>query len=169
MDEIINRVAQSALITLDLEDFYPKGNRVAYDLKQNLFQELILREKDFRQFVSEHSWKDYQDQFVAIYCSADAIVPVWAYMLVSIHLTPFAKKIVFGTLEELEKELFRESLQSIDIQAFKDKKVVIKGCGKIPIPTSAYTEISRLLSPVVASLMYGEPCSTVPLFKKAKK
>lgn len=167
--EIINRVANSPLITFDLEDYYPEGERVVYDIKDNLFQEMILREKDFRTFVKEHDWSQYQDQYVALTCSVDAIVPTWAYMLLATKLEPYARRVVFGSLETLEAVLFQEVLSQIDPADFQDAKVVVKGCGNKPVPPFAYVEITRLLRPYATSIMYGEPCSTVPLYKKPKK
>lgn len=167
-DTIVNRVAQSPLISFNLEDYYPRGERVVYDVKDNLFQEMILRERDFRAFVKEHDWSQYQDQYVALTCSVEAIVPTWAYMLLTTKLEPYARRVIFGTLETLEAVLFQETLQQIDIAQFQGAKVVIKGCGDLPVPPFAYTEITRLLRPVAASIMYGEPCSTVPLYKKPR-
>ena len=168
-DTIVNRVAESALISLNLEDYYPRGERVVYDIKDNLFQEMILRERDFRAFVKDHDWSQYQDQYVALTCSVDAIVPTWAYMLLTTKLEPYARRAIFGTLETLETVLFQEALQQIDLTQFRDAKVVVKGCGDLPVPTFAYAEIARLLRPVATSIMYGEPCSTVPLYKKPKR
>lgn len=165
MDEIINRVANSALITLNLEDYYHHGERVVYDIKDNLFMEMILKEKDFRAFVKDHDWSEYKDKNVAIICSVDAIVPTWAYMILATKLQPYVNLVVFGNLDSLEQALFQQALLKIEIADYKGSKVVIKGCGHLPIPAFAYVEIARLLSPVVASLMYGEPCSTVPVFK----
>ncbi len=165
---IINKVANSSLITLNLEDYYPQGERVVYDIKDNLYEGIMLREKDFRAFVKKHDWAQYQKQYVALTCSADAIVPTWAYMLLVTKLEPYAKKVVFGNLETLEAVLFQEALATVDVASFLDAKVVIKGCGKLPVPTFAYTEITRLLRPYASSIMYGEPCSTVPLYKKLK-
>ena len=167
--EIINRVANSPLLTFDLEEYYSPGERVVYDIKDNLFQEMILREKEFRAFVREHDWSQYQDQYVALTCSVDAIVPTWAYMLLATQLEPYAKRVVFGSLETLESVLFQEALSRIDPAGFQDAKVVIKGCGNVPVPAFAYVEITRLLRPYAASIMYGEPCSTVPLYKRSKK
>jgi hypothetical protein len=166
---IINKVANSSLITIDLEDYYDHSERVVYDLKQNLEAELLLREKEFRAFIKTHDWSLYAGKNVAITCSADAIVPVWAYMLLSVQLAPFAKKIVFGDLLALENMLFREAISKINIAQFQDAKVVIKGCSKFPVPIAAYVEIAQLLHPVASSIMYGEPCSTVPIYKKIKK
>src|ERR1019366_7149989 len=132
--EIINKVAASDLKEINLEDFYPKGERVLIDVKENLFQGLILREKDFREFVKNENWSKYKDKFVAITCSADAVVPIWAYMLLSTSLQPFAKKIVFGDLKTLETILFYDALSKIDVEKFIDKKLIVKGCGKLPVP-----------------------------------
>lgn len=167
--EIINKVAQSGIITIDLEEFYPKGERILFDIKDQLFQGLILREKDFREFVKNQDWNKYSNKYVAITCTADAIVPTWAYMLLTIHLQPVAKKIVFGNLETLESILYNELLSKININDYKDARVVIKGCGTLPVPTAAYLELTRLLTPVAKSIMYGEACSTVPLYKKTKE
>ncbi len=166
--EIINRVANSGLVTLDLADYYHSGERVVYDLRDNLFQELILREKDFRQFLKEHDWTLYKEKNVAIVCSADAIVPVWAYMLVTTYLEPHANLVIYGDLQDLEQALFQQAISKIDVSIYKDAKVVVKGCGDLPVPIYAYAEVTRLLKPVVQSLMYGEPCSTVPIYKRPK-
>lgn len=168
-EEIINKVANSGIVTIDLEEFYPKGERKLIDIKDQLFQELILREKDFREFIKTYEWQQYKDCFVAITCSADAIVPTWAYMLLTLALKPYATKIVFGNLEQLESIVFNEKLQSLKIEDYKDARVVIKGCGSLPVPTNAYVQLTAILQPHVKSLMYGEPCSTVPLYKKAKE
>ena len=164
-NEIINRVAQSPLVTIDMEELYDHGDRVLYDLKDNLFEGIILKEKDFRTFLKSHDWSQYRDKHVAVYCSVDAIVPRWAYMLLAVQLEPFAKTIVFGNLEGLENELFRKAIEKIDPMDFEGKKVVIKGCGKLEVPISAYVELTSRLRPYVASIMYGEPCSTVPVYK----
>lgn len=164
-DEIINKVANSGLITIDLEEFYPKGERVLFDLKPLLFQELILKEKDFREFIKQHNWSDYKDKMVAITCTVDATIPTWAFMLVSIALEPFAKKIVFGNLDTLEAIVFNEVLQTINYSDYKDQRIVIKGCGNLPVSTNAYVELVKGLRPYAKSIMYGEPCSTVPLYK----
>ena len=167
-EPIINRIAQSSLVTFNLEDYYPEGERVVYDLKDNLFEGMILREREFRAFVKEHDWTQYQGKYVALTCSADAIVPVWAYMLLATKLEPYVRRVIFGTQDTLEAVLFQEALQQVDITQFQDAKVVVKGCGNRVISPFAYTEITRLLRPVAASIMYGEPCSTVPLYKKPK-
>lgn len=164
-NEIINKVANSGLITIDLEEFYPKGERIVFDLKPLLFQELILKEKDFREFIKNHDWKQYASKFIAITCTADAIVPTWAFMLVSIALAPYAKKIVYGDVTTLEAILFSEALQKINYADYQDKRVVVKGCGNLPVSINAYVELVKELKPFVKSIMYGEPCSTVPLYK----
>jgi hypothetical protein len=168
-DEIINKVSQSSLVEFNLEEYYPAGERMNYDLKDQLFQGLILREKDFREHVKTNDWSHYAGANVAVYCSADAIVPTWAYMLLTTVLAPYAKKIVFGSPETLETVLFDEALSNLDTEIFRDKRIVIKGCSNLPVPVSAYVEITRRLQPLAKSIMYGEPCSTVPLFKKAKE
>ncbi len=165
---IINKVALSGIITIDLEDFYPKGERVLFDIKDLLFEGLMLREKDFREFIKNENWAEYQDKYIALICSADAVVPVWAYMLLALHLEPYAKKIVYGNLEVLETILFNEALRTLDIDSYKDARIVIKGCGHLPVPKAAYVEIAMLLRPVAKSIMYGEACSAVPLYKKPK-
>jgi Protein of unknown function (DUF2480) len=167
-EEIINKVANSSLISIDLEDYYPKGERVVYDLKQNLFIDLILREKDFREFIKNHDWTYYQGKNVAITCSEDVLIPTWAYMLLATKLQPYAKKIVFGNLAKLEESLFEDALKKINPNDFKEAKIVIKGCSKEAVPTSAYILITNLLMPHAQSIMFGEPCSTVPLYKKTK-
>lgn len=165
MADIVNKIATSGLISLNLEDFYLAGERVEFDLRPHLFQELILKEKEFREFVKTNDWGVYANKMVAITCSADAIVPTWAYMLLSIALQPFAAKIYFGSLEQMEEFIFVEQLSKLNIEDYRDKRVVIKGCGDIPVPTNAFVVAARLLQPVCKSLMYGEPCSTVPLYK----
>ncbi len=167
--DIINKVAQSPLVTIDLEDLYTPGERVLYDLKDNLYEGLILKEKDFRAFLKSNDWSNYKDKHVAIYCSADAIVPRWAYMLLSVYLEPFAKTIVYGNMEILESYLFNITLRKLDPSEYQNKKVTIKGCGKYDVPQFAYVELTRMLKPFAASIMYGEPCSTVPIFKLSKK
>ncbi|MCU0470208.1 MAG: DUF2480 family protein [Arcicella sp.] len=163
---IINKVANSGLITFDLEDLYHRGERVVYDLKDNLFMGMILKEKDFREFLKNHDWTQYAGKNIAITCSEDAIVPTWAYMLLTLKLQPVANLVVFGTLEELENKLFFDALNKVDVETVRGARVVVKGCSKVPVPTAAYVEITRLLQPVVQSLMFGEPCSTVPLYKR---
>ena len=165
-DEIVNRVANSGLVNFDLEAYYPKGQRQLIDLKDWLFEGLILKEKDFRQAVKDYDWAQHQDQYVAIDCSADAIVPVWSYMLISNAISPYAKKVVKGSLENLESLIFHELINTLDIMPFKNQRVIVKGCSNLPIPESAYVAITNKLSPVVKSIMYGEACSSVPIYKK---
>ena len=168
-DVIINRVANSPLVTFDLEEFYHPGERVLLDIADQLYEGLILKEKDFRSWVKDTNWSVYQDKNVAVWCSADAIIPTWAYMLLATRLSTYAHMVVFGTLEDLEKAIYQKSLSTVDIEKYRDKKIVIKGCGKYQVPDSAYVEITRLLTPVASSIMYGEPCSTVPLYKKPRQ
>jgi hypothetical protein len=163
---IINKVAQSALVTLDLEKFYPNEELVLFDLKNYLFMELILKEKDYREALKNLDWNMYQNKNVAITCSTDAIIPLWAYMLAVTYLQPFAKEIIFGNEKEVFNILFLKNIEKIDAKEFEEKRVVIKGCGDKKIPESAYVAITKILRPVVKSIMYGEPCSTVPIFKR---
>ena len=165
-DPIVNKVAESGLITLDLESYFPKDKTAVFDLKEYLFMGLILKEKDFREALKNLDWEKYSDCHVAVTCTADAVIPVWAYMLVASYLQPVANDIIMGDEKELQKKLFLANLAGININEFADKKVVIKGCGETPIADYVYMEITRLLRPVVKSIMYGEPCSTVPVFKK---
>ncbi len=167
-ENIINKVAQSGLVTLDPASFYPSGDRVVYDIKDNLFMELILREKDFREFVKAHDWAQYSGKNVAITCTADAIVPAWAYMLIANRLAPYAAEVVFGDADVLETVLFVKSIAKMDTEQYRDQRIVIKGCGDTPVPVSAYVELTKKLTPVVKSLMFGEPCSTVPIYKSPK-
>lgn len=165
-ENIINKVAQSGLVSFDLADVYPSGERVLYDIKDNLFHELILREKDFREFVKEHNWEQYHGKHVAITCTADAIVPTWAYMLLASKLAPFAQTIVFSDLAGLENLLFERAINKLDLETFRDKRMVIKGCGDAEVPVSAFVDFTTRLTGVAKSVMYGEPCSTVPVFKR---
>ena len=165
-DIIINKVAQSALETLDLEAFYPTGEIVVFDLKDYLFMELILKEKDYRDTLKNADWSIYENKIVAITCSADAIIPLWAYMLAVTYLQPFAQDILFGKKEEVLERLLLKRINQINPEDFKDKRVVVKGCGDKKIPESAFIEITKMLRPVVKSIMYGEPCSTVPIYKR---
>ena len=166
MSEIVNRVAQSKLLTFDLEDYYPAGERVLLDIKEWLYEEIILKEKDFRAHVGNHDWEQYKNVFVALCCSSDAIIPGWAYMLISTKLQPYAKKVVLGSLEDLETTLFQAIIEDLDISDFKDKPVIIKGCSNKPVPPNAYLWATIKLLAVAKSIMYGEACSSVPLFKR---
>jgi hypothetical protein len=165
-ENIVNKVASSGLITLNLEEYYHTGERLIYDIKENLFHGLILREKDFREFIKSQDWTTYTDKNVAIICSADAIVPTWAYMLLANKLAPFVNEVVFGDLDTLEAVLFTKALAKIDFSTYADERVVVKGCADIEIPVYAYVEITKQLTKVAKSIMYGEPCSTVPIFKR---
>ena len=165
-DEIINRVANSKLITIDLEDFYPEGKRVVFDIKDWLFEGLILREKDFRLKAKEHDWSQYQDNYVALTCSTDAIVPGWAYMLLTTYLNTFAKKVLIGNLEILETSLYQDIINKIDVSFYTDKPVIIKGCANKPVPENAYILLTTKLMSIAKSVMYGEACSSVPLYKR---
>ncbi len=165
-EPIINKVAESGIITIDPATFIPTGETVVFDLKDYLFMGLILKEKDFRESLKSLDWEQYRDKNVALTCTADAIIPVWAYMLVTSNLQPVAREIVMGDEHELQKQVFLKNVSKLDIKSFEDKRVVIKGCCDIPIGDYVYMELTRLLRPVVKSIMYGEPCSTVPVYKK---
>ena len=164
-DEIVNRVAKSILKTIDLEEFYPQGKRTVIDIKSWLFKELILKESDFREHLKNHDWSQYKDQYIALTCSVDAIIPSWAYMLITTYVFQCAKKVVVGDLKALETSIFQDIINSIDFEEFKDKPVIIKGCSNKPIPETAYIQLIEKLQPIVKSMLFGEPCSTVPLFK----
>lgn len=166
MIEIVNRVAQSKLVTFDLEDLYPQGQRVVLDIKDWLYEGFILREKEFRKHLEEHDWSAYTDAYVALGCSTDAIVPGWAYMLVASKLNPYSKKAVIGRLEDLEMSLYQTLLEDLDVSNFKDKPVIIKGCSNKPVPENAYILAISKIQQVAKSVMYGEACSSVPLFRK---
>ena len=166
MEEIVNRVADSGIKTIDLEKLKPSGQRSEIDLKKLLFQELVLREGEFRQYIKETDWNLYSDQFVNVTCSADAIVPNWAYMLIASKLSGVAKKVVFGDRKELEKQLLLNEIDSVDLNQFTDERVIIKGCSDEAIAEEAYLNLTLKLTPVVKSLMFGEPCSAVPVYKK---
>lgn len=165
-DEIKNRVAASKLVTIDLEEFYPPGERILFDIKKWLFKEQILKEIDFRNFVKEHDWTSYQNKYVALTCSADAIIPSWAYLLISVSLSPYVKQIVVGDLELLEIVIFKDIIDTIPLYNYKNKPIIIKGCSKKSIPQTTYSYLISKLLPVVNSIMYGEACSSVPLYKK---
>jgi hypothetical protein len=167
-EEIKNRVSESGIVTIDPESFLTEGERVVFDIKPILFQEQLLREKDLRDFIKTNDWSQYKNKLVAITCTSDAIVPTWAYMLLALALEPFAKKIVFGNLQELENQLLAESFSKLDLTPFKDARIVIKGCGEKDVPVNAYVQLASLLKPLAKSIMYGEPCSTVPLYKAPK-
>jgi hypothetical protein len=165
-ESFVNKVAESGIITLDPVDFFPAGPTAVFDLKDYLYMGMILKEKDYREALKNTDWTNYKEKNVSITCTADAIIPVWAYMLAASYLQPVAKEIVMGDEKELQKAVFIRNIDRIDINDYIDKRVVIKGCGETPIPDYAYMELTKVLRPVVKSIMYGEPCSTVPVFKK---
>lgn len=170
MDTIVNKVAQSGIITLDLVNYLPEQENFAdFDLKPFLFKEMILKEKDFRASMKEHDWAQYKDKNIAVHCSVDAIVPVWAYMLVTSYLEQHASAVYFGTTDELYKKQVAEAINKINTEEYTDKRVVLKGCGDKEVPAIAYVAATEILKPVVKSLMYGEPCSTVPIYKQPLK
>lgn len=166
---IVNRVAKSKIRTIDLEKCYPEGKRIALDISQWLYKGFVVKEKEFRAALKEQDWSNYKDSNVAMYCSTDAIVPEWAYMLVSTYLREHASKVIYGTLQELELLLFQEAVDKIDANEYKDKPVIIKGCSEKVIPQNAYIQLVQKLQPVVKSMMFGEACSSVPLYKKPRK
>lgn len=165
-DIIINKVAQSILETIDLEKFYPEGESAAFDMKDFLFMELILKEKEYREKLKNLDWTVYQNKNVYITCTADAIIPLWAYMLAVTYLQPVAKEVVVGNEKSMLEVLFFKNLWKINPKEFEGKKIVVKGCGEKEIPPSVYAEITKILRPVAKSIMYGEPCSTVPVYKQ---
>ena len=166
---IINKVAESSLVTLDLEDFYPKNEIAEFDLKDHLFMGLIIKEKEFREGLKELDWEKYRDKIVGITCSADAIIPMWANMLVASYLQPIAREIIFGNKKDVVASILVRNISTIDTGEYADKRIVIKGCGEIEIPEAAYVAITQKLLPTVKSIMYGEACSTVPIYKKPKQ
>ena len=167
MDEIVNKVAASGIITIDLEEHYPGGERAFIDLASQLWQGVALREKDFRNWIATHEWSQYSGKHVAVFCSVDAIIPAWAYMLVSSALTDYAITVVHGSTTELEQVVFRNMIDSLDVNEYRDKRCVVKGCSKLPVPQSAYSHLVVRLRPVARSIMFGEPCSTVPVYKRS--
>jgi len=168
-EEFVNKVAESGIVTLDLEKYFPEAEIVLFDIKDYLFMGLILKEKDFRQALKDLGVQKYQHKIVAVTCTADAIIPMWAYMLISSTLQNVSKEIIFGNENEVKTKLLIRNILHINKEAFIDKRVVVKGCGEMPIPEEAYLEVTNLLRPVVKSIMFGEPCSTVPIYKKAKE
>jgi hypothetical protein len=165
-EEIINRVAQSGLLTLDLEDYYPREEIVVFDLKPLLFREMILKEQEFRAGLQSIDWSGYSEKILAVTCTADAIIPAWAYMLIAVHAQPFARNIILGDPQTAFQQAFIANLQAIDLNTFADKRVMVKGCGDLSVGAFAYLEITRLLQPVVKSILYGEACSNVPVYKR---
>jgi hypothetical protein len=166
---LVNRVASSGLITLKLEEFFPAAELAHFDLKDFLFMELILKEKDFRAALKEHNWEQYAGKVLLVYCSTDAIIPVWAYMLVAAYATPSAVDVFQGDQEDYYRTYFLRQLDQLDVEQYRDQRLVIKGCSDHPVPPAAYLEITRLLQPLAKSIMYGEPCSTVPVYKQPRK
>lgn len=164
-DDIINRVANSKLVTINLEDYYPEGKRLVFDIKDWLFEGFVLREKDFRETIKQHNWSQYQNTYVSLTCSSDAIIPAWAYILISIHLEPFTKKTVIGNLELLETSIYQDIINNLNVSPFANKPIIIKGCSKKAVPQNAYIMLANKLKPIAHSIMYGEACSSVPLFK----
>ena len=169
MDEIVNKVANSPLITFNLEEYYDQSAVAEFDMKQHLFQGLILREKDFRGFIKSCDWSEYEGKNVALFCSADAIVPTWAYMLVANKLSGIANYVHYGSPQDMQQSIILEKLNQIDVESYRDKMVVIKGCSKFDVPIGAYVAITEKFTPVVKSIMFGEPCSTVPIYKKKRE
>jgi len=167
-NEIVNRVANSKLITIDLEDLYLKGNRFVFDIKDWLYEGLILKEQDFREQVKAYDWSKHKNEFVALTCSTDAIIPGWAYMLITTAIAPFAKHVVIGNLELLETQLYIYEIEKLDLTEYIDKPIIIKGCSNKPVPENAYVTLVQKIQPVVKSILYGEACSSVPLFKRKK-
>ncbi|MEO6406179.1 MAG: DUF2480 family protein [Ferruginibacter sp.] len=168
MNTMVNKVAESGIITLNLEDYYPQEEVIIFDMKDYLFMGLILKEKDFREALKILDTASYQNKLVAVTCSSDAVIPMWAYMLVASLLQPVSAKVIFGNADESIQQILLENISKIEKEAFEDKRVVIKGCGDKPMPEAAYVAITFLLRPIAKSIMYGEPCSTVPVFKKLK-
>ena len=166
--EIVNRVAKSPLVTIDLEELYPSGNRVTFDIAPWLLEGIVLREKEFRIEVENHQWDIYTNKYVSIYCSTEAIIPAWAFMLITTKLAPHANTVVIGTQKELETVLFFELMSDLNIEEYKNKSVIIKGCAEKPIPPAAYGFLISKLQPVAKSILYGEACSSVPLYKRKK-
>jgi Protein of unknown function (DUF2480) len=165
---LVNRVAESGLITINLEDFFPKGEVVVFDMKDYLFMELILKEKDFREACKNHDWKQYHDKNLVIDCTADAIIPVWAYMLVATYAAPYVRELFQGDIDNFYKTFYFKTVAQLDVSAFNGKRIVVKGCSAKPVPAAAYVALTQKLQPVAQSILYGEPCSTVPIYKKAK-
>ena len=165
---ITNKVAASGIITLDLEELYPQGERTVFDIAPMLWEGIALKEKDFRAFMKDHDWAQYTGKYVTVHCSADAIIPTWAYMLVAVELQPHAAFITQGDGDQLERAVFTRFVQQLDVEPFRGARVMVKGCSRLPVPLNAYVELSAKLLPIVKSLMFGEPCGAVPLYKAPK-
>lgn len=167
-EPIHNKVAGSGILTLDLEELYPQGERAVFDIAPMLWEGIALKEKDFRAFMKDHDWLQYRGKFMAVHCSVDAIIPTWAFMLVAVHAQPYAAFITQGDGDALERAVFTRFVQELDVEPYRNARVMVKGCSKLPVPLNAYVEICAKLLPVVKSLMFGEPCGAVPLYKEAK-
>lgn len=167
-DEIVNRVANSKLVTIDLEAWYPEGNRIALDISPWLLEGLVLKETEFRDFVDSHDWPQYKGSYLALYCSTDAIIPSWAYLLITAKATPYAKMVVVGNLDLIETLLFQEIIDNLDLTPYTDRPIIVKGCAEKPIPATAMVQLVNKIQPIAKSIMFGEACSTVPLYKKKK-
>jgi hypothetical protein len=165
-DEIVNRVANSKLVTIDLEDYYPEGKRILFDIKDWLLEGLVLREKDFREKAKSFDWSKYQNCYVSLTCSTEATIPAWAYMLLVVYLEPFVEKVIIGDLDALETSIYQNIINQLDTSEYRDKPVIIKGCSHKPVPANAYVMLINKLKPLARSIMYGEACSAVPLYKK---
>ncbi len=166
--ELTNNIQNSKLVQVNLDDYYPQGERILFDIKPHLHNELVLFEKDFRKFVKENNWQIYENKYVGIICSNDAIVPMWAYMLIAANISPFAKKVIFGDKQDVEKAIFTEIIAQLDFTQYQDKNVIVKGCGKYPIPTAVFVHFFIKLQTYANKVMFGEACSAVPLFRKQK-
>lgn len=166
---LVNRVAASSLITIKLEELLPASEVITFDLKDYLFMELILKEKDFRAALKAHDWNQYEQKYVTINCSVDAIIPIWAYMLVTTYAQPYALDVYLGTEEEFIQQYFQDQIQQLDLEQYAQQRLVIKGCSEKPVPTTAYVELTKRLRPIAKSILFGEPCSTVPIYKQPKK
>lgn len=164
-NKVQNKINSGQIVTIDLEEYYPKEQQHIIDLKDNLWQELVLKEKDFRDFVKNHNWSLYKDTYVGVHCSVDVIIPVWAYMLVTANATKHAKRVFFGDKATLNKKIFIEIAEKLDTTELIGKRIIIKGCGKLDIPADAFVALTQLLQPIARSIAYGEACSSVPVFK----
>lgn len=168
-NKLVNRVANSRLKIINLEDFFPKEEIVEFDLKDFLFKELVLREKEYRDALETHNWEAYQDKLVALHCSTDAILPTWAFMLAASYLQPYAKDVYFGSKAALLEKHFQNQIKEMDIEKYEDELIVIKGCSKNEVPTGAYVQLTSALRPRARSIMFGEACSAVPIYRKPRK